>query len=100
MIRADGKDCDFCGVRGVAWRFPCRPFRAYVPGHGVDYRGDWACCEECRPLFEEERWEAHELTAGEIEEPRAYIRQAFGSITVNPATGKQWDPARVALQPA
>jgi hypothetical protein len=69
------------------------------PATAFDYRGDWACCEECRPLVEEEG-EAHELTAAEIEEARAYIRRAFGSITVNPATGKQWDPVRVALQPA
>lgn len=48
-------------------------------------------------MVEEERWEAHELTAAEIKEARAYIRRAFGSITVNPATGKQWDPSRVDL---
>jgi hypothetical protein len=46
------------------------------------------------------RWEAHELTATEIEEARAYIRRAFGSITVNPAASKRFDPDRVALQPA
>jgi site-specific DNA recombinase len=46
------------------------------------------------------RWEAHELTAAEIEEARAYIRRAFERITVDPAASKRFDPARVALQPA
>jgi len=44
------------------------------------------------------RWEAHELTAAEIEEARAYIRRAFRSITVNPGTRMAFDPGRVALE--
>jgi hypothetical protein len=27
MTRADEKICHFCGARGVAWRYPMRPYR-------------------------------------------------------------------------
>jgi site-specific DNA recombinase len=45
-----------------------------------------------------ERWESRTLTPAEIEEARSYVRRAFASITVNPATGKRWDPSRVEIQ--
>lgn len=60
---ADDKECDFCTTEAnpqvAAWRFPCSPFTASsgAPNLFIDYRGDWAACDECRRLVALERWD-------------------------------------------
>ena len=57
VIRAEDKDCDWCGRQPVAWRFPCSPFTLKGPIFDQVYRGDWATCETCMPLVDEARWD-------------------------------------------
>lgn len=50
--------CDFCsGTENVRWVFPCQDFSdPAIPGHSSI--GDWAACDDCKPLIEAEDWNA------------------------------------------
>lgn len=67
--------CDFCAVpiTGEAWTFPCQDFKAPdLPGLPVTIvvaqlkRGDWCCCDECKPLVEAQDWSAIVSRMGEV----------------------------------
>lgn len=47
--------CDFCSQDAPAWTVPARTFTA-LPGHGSD--GDWAACDDCVHLIQENKWSA------------------------------------------
>lgn len=57
-------ECDFCSDSVAPWRFPCTSFAVPgVPGLDFGSGGDWAACDECKPLVESrdldglmERW--------------------------------------------
>jgi len=57
VIRAEDKDCEWCGQRPSVWRFPCSPFTLKGPAFEQVYRGDWSACETCMPMVDEARWD-------------------------------------------
>jgi hypothetical protein len=45
--------CDFCSHPNVGWLYPTRSFVAYiVDGIGGQSVGDWAACDVCHVLIE------------------------------------------------
>lgn len=47
--------CDFCSNPQVGWRYPAQSFLAYIVG-GIAGQsvGDWAACEACHDLIEQD----------------------------------------------
>lgn len=83
--RGDFPFCDFCSAvsnpTSAAWRFPCRIFTAQSGVHdlAIQYRGDWAACDECRPLVEAEHWDGlADRTFSR--DPELYVRAMHGAI--------------------
>ena len=47
--------CDFCGSPAIAWRYPARSFALLelTSGQHCASQGDWAACDVCHGLIEE-----------------------------------------------
>ncbi len=77
--------CDFCSIDtnpvDASWRFSCRMFRAQasVPELVIEYRGDWAACDDCRPLVEAEQWDALADRCFE-RDPDFYVRAMHAGV--------------------
>jgi hypothetical protein len=50
--------CDFCSAPNPGWRYPARSFIGYIAcGIAGESVGDWAACEECHRLIDQDRRE-------------------------------------------
>lgn len=82
--------CDFCSSPGIEWTYPCETFTHAMPGiPNSNWVTNWACCDECHEIIEDERWvdlakhSVETQLASVGENPPAHIKERLMEMVID-----------------